>query len=32
MSAIGIRYQATASEERGDFVCAAVIVIFGVNQ
>jgi hypothetical protein len=30
MSAVGSSYQATASEDREDFMCAAVTVIFGV--
>jgi hypothetical protein len=31
-SAIGIRYQPTASEDWVDFLCAIVTVIFGVNN
>jgi hypothetical protein len=30
MSVVGNRYQATASEDREDFMCVVVTVIFGV--
>jgi hypothetical protein len=30
--AVGRRYQATASEDREDFICSVVTVIFGVRN